>query len=229
LLEVPPDQLLDDLNRIAYAAFQAQVTEVWVRVDAEAPPPPPEAPPVRSTIPAPGGLWACGDTVTVGWDDAGAATVVGSAGETALIPARVDALSPPGINGLDVASIAAAIPSPRWARLEYEEAPPPSATVQQAISLWATVRHDRQGAASRGRGSDWDRWAEKAARDPAALAAGPAVPALYWSLSTPQGCGIRDSMDWVCLGLDGALHSLPPSSRSYFWVFGRFSRGAAGR
>jgi hypothetical protein len=145
------------------------------------------------------------------------------------IPARVDAVSPPGINGLDVASIAAAIPSPRWARLQYHEASPPSATVQQAISLWTAVRDDRKGAATRGNWPGMDRWAEKAARDPVALAAGPAVPALYWSLSTPQGCGYQESMDWVCLGLDDALHPLPPPSRGYFWVFGRFSRRGAGR
>jgi hypothetical protein len=38
------------------------------------------------------------------------------------------------------------------------------------------------------------------------------------SLRGLPGC-VADSSDWVCLGYDGALHPLPPSSRSYFWVF----------
>jgi hypothetical protein len=228
LLEVPPDMLLDDLNRVAYAAFQALVTEVWVRVDAEGHSPS-DDPTYHTTIRNPGDVWACSDTVTVGWDEAGAATVVGSAGETVQIPARVDAVSPPGINGLDVASIAAAIPSPRWAYLDYEEAPPPSATVQQAISLWTAVARDRPGAAFRGRWSALDRRAKLASQDPVALAAGPAVPALYWDLSSLPTCGIRSSVDWVCEGLDGAIHPHPPSSRGYSWVFGRFFRRGAGR
>ncbi len=216
LLELSPDLSLTHAGWIAHAASYGLVSDVWVRVEADGPTLP-RPPRIKGGHRAPGMLPLCTDTVEVGWDETGAATVDNWGGETIMVPARRGAGGPPGLRGLDVAAIAAAVQTPRWAQLEYEERPPDTATVQQHVSLLATLRDDRSGAVSRGRWSHYDGYSEDRAYD-AGPGEGPAVPALRWSVAGRQGCAPMDA-EWVCLGYDGALHPLPPSSRSFFWVF----------